>query len=67
MVGNTKDESEDNPILSTLQSESTMYNLNQVVQNKLMTYTSNIEQNVRADQKIVIDCGSDKLEDTNSF
>ena len=63
MVGNTKDESEDNPILSTLQSESTMYNLNQVVQNKLMTYTSNIEQNVRADQKIVIDCGSDKLEE----
>ena len=48
-------------IVSTLQSRSTMENLNQVIQRKVMEYTSKIEQTVNANQSITIDCGTDKL------
>ncbi len=48
-------------IVASLQSRSIMENLNQVIQRKVMEYSSTIEQSVSANQSITIDCGTDKL------
>ena len=61
MVGVEEDDDSGDPILGGLSSETTMNNVNQVVQNKLSDYHSSIEQNISAEQRVVIDCGSDKL------
>ena len=63
VLGPPKDDdgSDRDEIVATLQAQSTMENLNQVIQNKVGEYSSSIEQTVDSNQSITIDCGTDKL------
>ncbi len=65
VLGPPKDDegSDRDEILSALQSQSLMVNINQVIQRKILEYSSTIDQDVIANKTITIDCGTEQLSD----